>query len=135
MSYIINSIPLWIRVSTLAICEIIMVYMLAKGKLKSSAPPGVMLIKLFIIFAPIYIVIMLYNQYCESNAIPTPSFDWTMVFMIAFVVGLLAIAIVNLVKGNFPEQQKQLIIGGFIIMTIAVVCLIGIEVLEKLGFM
>lgn len=135
MSYIINSIPLWIRVSTLAICEIIMVYMLAKGKLKSSAPPGVMLIKLLIIFDPIYIGIMLYNQYCESNAIPTPSFDWTMVFMIAFVVGLLAIAIVNLVKGNFPEQQKQLIIGGFIIMTIAVVCLIGIEVLEKLGFM
>lgn len=135
MSYIINSIPLWIRVSTLAICEIIMVYMLAKGKLKSSAPPGVMLIKLLIIFDPIYIVIMLYNQYCEANAIPTPSFDWTMVFMIAFVVGLLAIAIVNLVKGNFPEQQKQLMIGGFIIMTIAVVCLIGIEVLEKLGFM
>ncbi|MGN1160832.1 MAG: hypothetical protein ACI4SX_01165 [Candidatus Fimenecus sp.] len=135
MSYIINSIPLWIRVSTLAICEIIMVYMLAKGKLKSSAPPGVMLIKLFIIFAPIYIVIMLYNQYCESNAIPTPSFDWTMVFMIAFVVGLWAVALYNVVKGNFNEQQKRTIIICFVLFLICFLSVAVIEVLEKLGLM
>ena len=135
MFYLINSIPVGIRIGALVLVEIVLIYELVKGKLKSSTSPGVALVKLLIIFDPIYIGIMLYNQYCESNAIQTPSFDWTMVFMIAFVVGLLAIAIVNLVKGNFSEQQKQLIIGGFIIMTIAVVCLIGIEIIEKLGFM
>ena len=30
MSYIINSIPLWIRIIALAICEIIMIYEYAK---------------------------------------------------------------------------------------------------------
>lgn len=135
MFYLINSIPVGIRIGALVLVEIVLIYELVKGKLKSSTSPGVALVKLLIIFDPIYIGIMLYNQYCESNAIPTPSFDWTMVFMIAFVVGLWAVALYNVVKGNFNEQQKRTIITCFIIFIISFLSVAVIEVLEKLGFM
>ena len=55
--------------------------------------------------------------------------------MIAFVVGLWAVALYNVVKGNFNEQQKRTIITCFIIFIISFLSVAVIEVLEKLGFM
>lgn len=132
MSYIINSIPLWIRVAALAIGEIIMIYEYAKDKLGNSKV-GKSFFLLLIIFDPICIGIMLFGRLQELGIVSAPSFHLSTVFSIAFVVGIWVLALVHVKKGRFPEEQKRMIIGAFVAFLICVILLIIITLLEKMG--
>lgn len=130
MFHIINSIPFWIRISVLIVCEIVMIYEYAKGKLGNSKP-GKSLIMLLIVFDPIFIGVMLFERCEELGLISTPSLNLSMVFIATFVLGIWGIAIANVIKGNLPNPQKRMIIGAFIVFLFAVIYGVVITILEK----
>lgn len=130
MFHIINSIPLWIRISVLIVCEILMIFEYAKGKLENSKS-GKSLIMLLIVFDPIFIGVMLFGRCEELGLISTPSLKLSMVFIATFVLGIWGIAIANVIKGNLPNPQKRMIIGAFIVFLFAVIYGVVITILEK----
>lgn len=132
MSYVINSIPLWIRIVALAICEIIMIYEYAKDKLGKSKV-GKSFFLLLIIFDPIFIGIMLFGRLQELGIVSAPSFHLSTVFSVAFCIGIWVLAFIHLKKGRFPENQKRMLMGAFTVFLICVILLIIITVLEKMG--
>lgn len=132
MSYVINSIPLWIRISALVVCEIMMIYEYAKDKLGNSKV-GKSFFLLLIIFDPIFIGIMLFGRLQELGVVSVPSFHLPTVFSIAFVIGIWVLALVHVKKGRFPEEQKRMLIGAFTVFLICVILLIIITLLEKMG--
>lgn len=132
MSYIINSITLWIRIAALAICEIIMIHEYSKDKLGNSKV-GKSFFLLLIIFDPIFIGVMLFGRLQELGIVSAHSFHLSTVFSIAFVIGIWVLALVHVKKGRFPEEQKRILIGAFTVFLICVILLIIITVLEKMG--
>lgn len=131
MSYIINSIPLWIRIAALAICEIIMIYEYAKDKLGNSKV-GKSFFLLLIIFDPIFIGIMLFERLQELGIVSASSFHLFTVFSVAFIIGIWILAFVHLKKGRFPEDQKRMLMGALTVSLIGAILLIIITVLEKI---
>lgn len=130
MFHIINSIPLWIRIIVLIVCEILMIFEYAKGKLENSKS-GKSLIMLLIVFDPIFIGIMLFGRCEEFGLVSSPSLNLSIVFIVAFVLGVWAVAIANVIKGNLPNPQKRMIIGAFIVFLLAIIYGVVITILEK----
>lgn len=128
MFHIINSIPLWIRIIVLIVCEIVMIYEYAKGKLGNSKP-GKSLMMLLIVFDPIFIGVMIFSRCEELGLISLPDLNLSMVLIVIFVISLLGIAIANVIKGNFPDSQKYMVIGGIAISLLSIIYLVIITVL------
>lgn len=132
MSYIINSIPLWIRISALVVCEILMIYEYAKDKLGNSKV-GKSFFLLLIIFDPIFIGVMLFGRLQELGIVSAPSFHLSTVFSVVFCIGIWILAFVHLKKGRFPEDQKRMLMGALTVSLIGAILLIIIKLLEKMG--
>lgn len=132
MFYLINSIPVWIRIFVLIVCEILLIYEYAKGKFNNNKT-GKSFMMFLIVFVPIFIGIMLIKRFKESGLISGSYLDATMGICIAtFVIGFWVVVLTNIIKGNVPNLQKRMIIGSFIGFLLAAICIAVITILEKI---
>lgn len=131
MAYLINSIPAWIRIFVLIICEIVMIYEYAKGKYKNEL--GKSFMTFLMVIDPVCILMMLLRRIEELGLIPSSYANISINICIAVIlIGFWAVALVNVIKGNVPEPQRRIIIVSSVGFLLAVICFGVITILEKM---
>ena len=106
-----------------------MFYGYIKGKFNKNKA-GKAFVLFLIICVPITLALMIINQFPEKNIILIGSIKLSTVFASVIPLGIVSIALVNLIKGEFPEPQRTTIkncLIGLLIVTVVFIILCCID--------
>lgn len=123
MMHLINSIPLLIRIVIVIICGIALIYEYIKGRCNNNKA-GKSIVLFLIICVPITLVLMVINQFPEKDIMLSESVNLSTIFLLVIPLGIVIIALINLIKGNLPEPQRTIIrnsLIGLVILAVFVV--------------
>lgn len=136
MFYLINSIPIEIRIILLVVGEILLIYGFIKCKNQENTPFK-MICLVLLIFDPIFAIGMIISQCMELGLIQGEIENITrllpFIFSMVFSLSLLVVAIISLVKGKLTQIQRNMIIFGLLLVFGGVMSFIGITILERFG--
>lgn len=132
MFTLLNSIPIQIRIITLFICEIILIFFFVKYKQKFNKPFKSFFL-LIIVFAPLFIISTILLEF-KNNFIQSVSPNFIEMFPVLigaiFGIGLIITAIAQLRDGKLPQEQKNGLLMGLFIITFGVLGFFLVEIFE-----
>lgn len=128
MFYILNLIPIWIRIVVLAICEFIMVYSFFKYKNRYNKPFRNFFL-LIIVFDPLFIITTILQESGVLESLIPSNFveAFPVLISAAFGIGLIIAAIAHLRNRNLAQVQRSGLIIGLLMVAIGVLGFLLIE--------